>query len=863
MLFDANRLRKNISHVFETEDAEELRRILGQGYHAVVGNPPYINVPDAALRDAYRARYRSCHGKYSLSVPFMERFFELARPEIGERSAEAGNVGMITTNSFMKREFGLPLVEQFLPTVDVTTLIDTSGVSIPGHSTPTVIVFGRSREPVSSHIRVLDAVRGRSGPADPSGGPAWRAILELIDQPGRENRYIRASDVEREEFATHPMTLGIGRELRKTLERGRQRMGDVAEALGITAVTGEDDLYCVPTRHELARAGVAPIADLVIGTQVRDWTVQPLAAVWTYDDQGEPHLTRSVLRWLWPARAVISRRRRFGTPMLDRGLTWFEWQELYWDKLRTPLTITHAFVATHNHFVLDRGGRVFKQTAPVIKLHAGADDEQHLRLLAVLNSSVACWWFMQVCQPKTVPDEAWANRYEHNSTNVADLPLPSCRPLALPHRLDALARKRASLLDELADAENLDATVHALALTDGELFARLISLQEELDWQVLAAYRLVPEDLLVLGLDAPPLELGQRAFEIVLAGQVAAGEVEPTWFERHGSTPITEPPAAWPADYRAVVEQRIALIEGDSDIGLIERPEHKRRWVHRPWQERQSDALRRLVLEALEDPKIWEVGELRSVAQLTDALRTDHRLVEALELLASDRDAGLGATVELLVLDAAVPHLAALRFNEKGLRKRTVWEQVWELQRSEDRIDARIELPESDPDRLTPAQAQTLKSKEVGVIPVPPRYAQADFRSVTSWKHRGKLDVPKERFVLYPDAGRGADLSPVLGWAGWDERDRARALAARIIELREQAAADAERLAPLLAGIEELLPWIHQWHPEIDAAYGGPPGAFFESWLDQQLVELSLTRDALCAWRPPESTRGRQRRVTA
>ena len=42
----------------------ELKEILGRGYHAVVGNPPYIAVQDAALRDAYRARYASCHGKY-------------------------------------------------------------------------------------------------------------------------------------------------------------------------------------------------------------------------------------------------------------------------------------------------------------------------------------------------------------------------------------------------------------------------------------------------------------------------------------------------------------------------------------------------------------------------------------------------------------------------------------------------------------------------------------------------------------------------------------------------------------------------------------------------------------------------------
>ena len=49
------------------------------------------------------------------------------------------------------------------------------------------------------------------------------------------------------------------------------------------------------------------------------------------------------------------------------------WHELYADKLRTPLSIAFAFVATHNHFVLDRGGKVFKQSAPVIKLPAGRD----------------------------------------------------------------------------------------------------------------------------------------------------------------------------------------------------------------------------------------------------------------------------------------------------------------------------------------------------------------------------------------------------------------------------------------------------------------------------------------------------------
>ncbi|MDQ3830430.1 MAG: hypothetical protein M3361_14250 [Candidatus Tectomicrobia bacterium] len=42
----------------------------------------------------------------------------------------AGFVGMITANSFMKREFGKKLIEEFLPKVDLTHVIDTSGAYI-------------------------------------------------------------------------------------------------------------------------------------------------------------------------------------------------------------------------------------------------------------------------------------------------------------------------------------------------------------------------------------------------------------------------------------------------------------------------------------------------------------------------------------------------------------------------------------------------------------------------------------------------------------------------------------------------------------------------------------------------------------
>ena len=90
----------------------------------MVANPPYITPKDRALNAAYRDRYSTCHMEYSLAVPFLERIVSLA--------VEGGFTGQITANSFMKREFGKKLIEEFFPRVDLTHVIDTSGAYIPG-----------------------------------------------------------------------------------------------------------------------------------------------------------------------------------------------------------------------------------------------------------------------------------------------------------------------------------------------------------------------------------------------------------------------------------------------------------------------------------------------------------------------------------------------------------------------------------------------------------------------------------------------------------------------------------------------------------------------------------------------------------
>jgi hypothetical protein len=161
---------------------------------------------------------------------------------------------------------------------------------------------------------------------------------------------------------------------------------------------------------------------------------------------------RKIFKHLWLYRTCLANNKMYGgKTKVEAGLEWYEYGRLTHSELRTPLSIAFAFVATHNHFVFKRGGKVFNRSAPIIKLSAEATEDDHLALLGLLNSSTACFWMKQVFHNKgsTVDDRgarqttiAFENFYEFTGTGLQKFPISEDKPLDLAASLNRLAQNR-------------------------------------------------------------------------------------------------------------------------------------------------------------------------------------------------------------------------------------------------------------------------------------------------------------------------------------------------------------------------------------------------------------------------------------
>ena len=253
----------------------------------------------------------------------------------------------------------------------------------------------------------------------------------------------------------------------------------------------------------------------------------------------------------------------------------------------------------------------------------------------------------------------------------------------------------------------------------------------------------------------PELKLGERAFEIVLARQMAS---------RRGRDAVVRA-ARVDADHRdpGSTGRRSTgrsssggsrSSSATANIGLIERPECKRRWQSEPWEEKEQAALTTWLLDRCEDRALWFGAGRRqprpmTVNRLADRLRTDADVVSVARCC-DGPDADLADVLKEIIADEHVPFLAALPLQGRpACASARQWERTWDLQREEDATGKKLDI----------AGAAEVRGRRLpeAVLLAPPRQAR---------RAEGAVH-------LLPRRQPGQRRSLLLGWAGWDHREQA------------------------------------------------------------------------------------------
>jgi hypothetical protein len=348
-------------------------------------------------------------------------------------------------------------------------VVDTSGAYIPGHGTPTVILFGRAQLPMSDHIWAVLGKRGepkKPKEGEEEGGLVWAAIVSCGSQPQDMSPFVSVASVRRATFEAHPWSLGGGLSADTKSNIESNASGSMCERvvlpIGRAVRIGQDDAYMM-SLDEANRFDTRGIhlRGLLLGENVRDYeATTPIHVFYPYEAGSLRRVNACDPEWAgpfrhyWRFRVALDSRATFQGTMRNAGLEWFEYMQHTASAYRTPLSITFAEVATHNHFVFDRGGKVFKQTAPVIKLPAAATEDDHLDLIGLLNSSALGFWMKQVIHRQggsgvraRHPAEDWERFYEYDATKLQPPPLRRPpRPRRPRSALDATAQSRAACL---------------------------------------------------------------------------------------------------------------------------------------------------------------------------------------------------------------------------------------------------------------------------------------------------------------------------------------------------------------------------------------------------------------------------------
>ncbi|MEO8166426.1 MAG: TaqI-like C-terminal specificity domain-containing protein, partial [Betaproteobacteria bacterium] len=398
-LFDEDeRLRVN---VFDWSGKDGFREIMKSGgFDAVIGNPPYVRMEGFVdWKDYLRDKYTVHADRTDLYAYFVERGLGILR--------DGGLFSMILSNKFVKARYGKNLRNYICETAPPTHITDFAGLP----------VF------VGATVRTLVITSQKIGQ------PTLRAVY---CPPARRDTFLRLAGGT-VTVSSHAITNGysIDTSLWKSGEWSFERANHVElrNKLVLNAVLLADFIggsICYGVKSGLAEAFVIS-ADLakklrrplkectdvirpyIVGRDIRRYSPVNSSNFLIYTFHGID---------ISPCNAILDHLQPYKQRLLQRA-TQQEWYELqqpqkrYVDLMKAP-KIVYPDIAKDCRFAIDSAGYVCGDTTFAIP-------GSNLKLLALLNSRVAYFYFKCVCAALEGGNDTYLR---FKSQYVAKFPIP-------------------------------------------------------------------------------------------------------------------------------------------------------------------------------------------------------------------------------------------------------------------------------------------------------------------------------------------------------------------------------------------------------------------------------------------------------
>ena len=335
------------------------------GFDAVVGNPPYVRQETLSDDKPFLATYQTYSGTADLYICFVEQAQELMQ--------EQGRFGMITSNKFMRTNYGKDLRAYLSTNTMLNEIVDFGELPVFKNAATMTAILITQRESVDT--QAFRFTQMQTLDFDSLEAEINRIGKQLNQEALGENWTLATADEIR--------VLNKIRENSTTLTEycdGKMRRGLITgfnEAFIIDAETRDHLIDEDPRSAEI-------IKPCVVGDDIRKYEIQfhERYLIWTYI--GVP-ITQypAVFNHLQQFEQRLVRRQ-------DQGEHWWELRSCsYYDEFETP-KIVYPDIGMNCRFCFDESGQFSTNTTYFIPT-------SDLYLLALLNSRMTFYYLKHIC----------------------------------------------------------------------------------------------------------------------------------------------------------------------------------------------------------------------------------------------------------------------------------------------------------------------------------------------------------------------------------------------------------------------------------------------------------------------------------